>query len=93
MNLFPMAQFPSLGMPLATPMFNPMLQLLQMNQFKKMGAGGKPPSVGGLPPVNLFKNMPNLVAQKRPIKIEQLNLVENLKKLEKKEATPTCSSP
>jgi hypothetical protein len=53
-----------------------------MNQFKKLGAGGKPPSVPGL---NLFKNIPNLIGQKRPIKVEPLNLLGNFKKLEKKE--------
>ena len=63
MNMFPMGQFPplGLGMPMAPPMFNPamMQQLLQMNNFKKMGAGSKPPSVGGL---NLFKNMLPIVS-------------------------------
>jgi hypothetical protein len=62
MNMFPpMGQFPplGLGMPMGHPMFNPaMMQLLQMNQFKKIGAGSKPPSVGGL---NLFKNVPPLM--------------------------------
>jgi len=46
-----------------------------------MGANSKPPSVGGL---NLFKNAAPLVGQKRPLKVEPLNLLGNFKKLEKK---------
>jgi hypothetical protein len=60
-----------------------------MNQFKKQGAGGKPPSVPGL---NLFKNIPNLIGQKRPMKVEPLNLLGNFKKMEKKELSQSSSS-
>jgi hypothetical protein len=66
-----------------------MMQLIHMNSFKKLGAGSKPPSVGGL---NLMKNLTPLVGQKRPIKVEPLNLVGNLKKFEKKEPTQSSSS-
>ena len=52
-----------------------------------MGAGSKPPSVGGL---NLFKNLPPLVS-KKPKKVEPLNLLENFKKLEKKAETDSSS--
>lgn len=71
-------QFPPLGFGMqmggmGAPMFNPaMLQMIQMNQFKKLGAGSKPPSVGAL---NLFKNIPPMAGQKKPIKVEPLNLL------------------
>ena len=61
--------------------------MMNMNQFKKLGAGSKPPSVPGL---NLFKNLPNLNGQKRPI--EPLNLLGNFKKIEKKEPSQSSSS-
>lgn len=61
-----------------------------MNQFKKLGASGKPPSVPGL---NLFKNIStSLNGQKRPIKVEPLNLLGNFKKMEKKEPSQNFSS-
>ena len=62
--------------------------MIQMNQFKKLGAGSKPPSVGAL---NLFKNMPPLTGQKRPIKVEPLNLLQNFKKQDKKAETDSSS--
>jgi hypothetical protein len=61
-----------------------------MNQFKKLGTDSKHPSMP-LPGLNLFKNLPPLVGQKRPKKIEPLNLLGHLKKKEDAAASSNCS--